>query len=508
MNRLITTRWLLLLSLLLAGATGLAAGEDDAFPRLGLEQALAEALASHRDAERARLALQEARLDRLESRLRLAPRLSLQLVAPSMLDTRNEIWIGQGDSARLVRVDWQQRRDSGTLLLSGESPLGTTLEAGADVWHRSSETGSFDEEYGRTYRFGLRQDLLPRRTLWGDLQESEREADQAELEALEALAEFRHRAAGQFLDVLRAQQGLELARQDGGVSRANWERAQARFAAGLIAESDYLKVELEDLQLQAAFQSDSLALSLQERDLARLLGRSAPLPRLDENLSAAPGPPAREELERALEESNAGLARRRLEQIKLRRELRGKRLERLPELNLNLDWSWNEEQAEWSWRGDEPGLDRSLSLVLDWPLFTGGERTRAVRRAELALRRGELSLAELRESLVSALDRLWLEVEEQRLQAPLLERQLELATQDARISQERFQAGQITSQQLIDAERALSQARLRRLDLGIQVARTRLDLARLSGADRAEVRAELEQPQPERRNPASQRERP
>lgn len=491
-----TLRLLLLLVLLLRGVPGARAqSAPDSLagpPLLGLGQALDEALAHHRDAERARLSLREARLARAETLMRLTPRLDLQVLAPSLLQTRNEVWTGQGDSLRLVRVAWRQRREAGSLRLSSELPLGTRLSLGTEAWHRSSSTASFDEEYGRSHSAGLSQELLPRRTLWGDVRESGREAAQAELEALEQLADFRHRAAGLFLDVLRAQQGLELARQDRRVSHDNRERAHGRFQAGLIAESDYLKVELEDLQLEAAFQSDSLSLSLQERELLRLLGRGeGSPPRLDPRLPDSPEPPARDSLARAVEACNAGLARQRLEQLKARRALWRSRLDRLPEVRLELDWSWNEESPEWSWRSEDPGRDRSLQLQVDWPLLAAGERDRAVRRARLALRRAELGTAELREELLATVDRLWLELEEQRLQTPLLERQVELAVQDARISQERFQAGQITSRELIDAERALSQARLRRLDLLIQAARTRRDLARLSGSDRVEVRAAL-----------------
>jgi outer membrane protein TolC len=462
--------------------------------RLTLEQALREALAAHRDARRARLSLRAARLARAESLLRLAPRLELSLRAPTLDESQSEYWSSQGDSLRLVRVDWSQRRESGGLALSQELPLGGRLGLGADWWHRRSDTGSFTEGRGGAWSASLSQELLPRSTLWGDLREGGREAGQAELEALEELADFRHRVATVFLGLLRGQQGLELARQDLEVSRGNRERSQARLDAGLIAESDYLKVELEDLKRRAAFQEDSLALALDGRELLRLLGRGGEAaPELDARLDSIAGAepdPAR--AWEALRGGHAGLLRQRLETLKARRDWLRARLERLPSLRLEADWTWREEGEDWIWTPDHPRLDRSLGLALGWPLFAGGERARAAERAGLALRRQELREGELEESLRAELDRLLLRRDGQRARRPLVERQVELAERDARISQERFQAGQITSQDLIDAQRALSLARLALLELAVQEAQAGLDLARLAGTDRETVRGELE----------------
>jgi outer membrane protein TolC len=452
-------------------------------PLLGLEQAWREALSGHRDAERARLDLEELRLERQAALLRLAPRLQLSLSGPGILETRNEVWTGSGDSLRLTRVAWRQRREAGGLSLNTELPLGTSLSLSADGWRRSSSTGSFADEVGRSLGAVLRQDLLPRATLWGDLEESARETEVAGREIRDQLAGFRHRVALAFLDALRGQQGLELSRRDREVSRANLERAKGRFEAGWIAESDFLKVELEDLQQQAAFQSDSMDQAVRELALCHLLGRTPPLPPLDPLLPELAVPPHRDSLEHAVDELSAALARRRLEEAKARRARRSSSLDRLPELSLELGWGRGSEGPDWD-SLDEPVLDRSATLRLDWPLFAGGEKSRARERAGMTLRRAELALEETREHLRQEADRLWREWEEVRVQAPLLERQVELAQKDADISQERFQAGQITSQLLIDAERALSQARLRRLDLALREARVRLDLARLAGTDR------------------------
>jgi len=456
---------------------------------LGLDEAVTLALDSHRDAQLARLALRQARMERLESRLRLAPRLDLMVAAPTLLDSRNETWTTQGDSLRLVWVDWNQRRESGALRLGQDLPFGTRVDLDADLWHRRSETGSFKEEHGGAWSARVRQSLLPRQTLWGDMALGEREADQAELEALDQLAALRHRVAQAWLDQLLRQESLGLARQDLDLALASRQRAAARLAAGLIAESDYLKVELDELRLRTSFQADSLQARRSAQDLLRLLGvGSSESPLLAAELPPMGALPPLDSLKQRLLREHAGLSGQRLELWKARRVLRRQQVARLPEVELDAAWTWREEADEWRWKPDVPRLDRSLSLSLTWPLFAAGAPGRAVEVARMDLRRKDLQQQDLAEQLEARLEQLWLQAESQRMRQPLLERQLSLARQDAEISRQRFQAGQITSRELIDADRALSLLRLEELQARLDMLRTRLEIERLTGADRQLVR--------------------
>ncbi len=456
--------------------------------RLGLDQALSLALEKHRDARLARLALDEARLARLESRLRLAPRLDLEVAAPTLLDSRNETWTPQGDSLRLVWVDWNQRREGATLRLGQDLPFGTRVDLDADVWHRQSSTGSFTEGHGGAWSVRVRQSLLPRKTLWGDMALGEREADQAELEALEQLAELRHRVALAWISLLLRQESLVLSRQDLELAVSSRERAAARLAAGLIAESDYMKVELDELRLRSSFQADSLEGRRGARDFLRLLGQPPDLsPVLEATLPALDPLPPLESLKAALSRDHADLAARRLEKWRARRELRRQQMSLLPELDLDLAWTLREEDAQWLLMPEDPSLDRSLRLDLAWPVFTAGASGRALERARIAMKRQELQTEALQESLEGRLEQLWLQAETQRLQQPLVERQLDLARKDADISRLRFQSGQITSRELIDADRALSRLRVEDLQARLDMWRTRLELERLTGQDRAHV---------------------
>lgn len=467
--------------LLLLCALSLQAATPDS---LELETARRLALESHRDATRIRLLLRELGLLSQERRLQLLPRLDLNVTAPSIDDSRNEVWIGDS-LQQLVWLDWNQRRESADLQLSAELPLATQAGLSSRAYHRDSDTQSFPEEYGNSWRAWITQDLIPRRTLHGDLQESGRELELLKLEALDELARFRHRVAEAYRDLLLAQGSLGLSRADLESSRLNLENAQGRFQAGLIAESEYLRVEVDALGRESSFVTDSVQVRRQEEDFARLTGldldRLPPLAGLGERRPIELG---LDELKARLLADNTSILRQEQRRISLQRDRNQAKLDRLPELELSASWSWLREGDDWDWDPAQARLNRSLRLDFSWALFDRLEKRRALERSRIALRRADLDRDELLESLDAQLESLWNRRGELLRLQPLKERQTELAARDAEITLERFDAGLVQSQDLIDAERTLSASRLDRLRLAIDLARVDAELARITGLDR------------------------
>ncbi len=485
-------RALRLLALITLSLSGMAASfQPDS---ISMDEAIQQALSSHRDAERARLLLREAELFAQERLMTLAPRLNLNLTAPSIDDSRNEVWVGDS-LQQLVWVDWNQRRESADLALSTELPLGARAGLGSSAYHRKSDTGSFPEEYGNSWTAWVTQDLIPRRTLLGDLAESGRELRLLKLEALDELAAFRHEVAAAYRDLLLGQRSLALGRAELDAGRLNMESAASRFNAGLIAESEYLRVEVEQLGREATFVSDSIRVRRQEESFARLTGypedatpRLKPLPALEErDWSLA-------ELEDLLRQQNTRLLRQEHRRAQLERARREALIDRLPELELSASWSWVREGDDWDWNPDGTVLNRSLRLNLAWALFDGFAARRTHERSRIALRRNLLDRQALLEDLEAQLDELWNRRGELLRTLPLRQRQTELAERDAAITLERFEAGQVNSRDLIDADQTLSAARLNRLRLEMDLARVEAEIERLVGLDRLALVKDLEAP--------------
>jgi outer membrane protein len=489
MNSLHRPVMLLACGLLLAPSPAVAEG-------LGLEDAVRHALAASREAQRTRIAWQEARLAARSVRLRLVPTVALRVTAPERQDTSSEVY--DEASGRWIWTDWNLVRESAGLELRAELPLGTALRLGADGYHRDSRTGSYSEETSTRWSASFSQSLIPRGTLQGDLLEAGREVRQRRLEAADALADLRHRVVREYYGLLRDQLAAELARIDLETSRDNFLESRRRYEAGLISESDDLKTELEALQQQAAWLADSLALAERGRGFRRLLQLPGTEPlELVRELPATP-----EVLEtdpaalQAELEGNSRLLRQRVEELKARRDLRIRRLARLPELEISGSWSRQRLDEEFVWNPSDGTLNRSLRLDLSLPLFDRLEARSQERLARLQLRRQRLGVDELREDLQAELDELLSRLLRLEQLQPLRERRVELAERDILISRERYATGLILSRDLIDAERALSLARLERLDNRIGLVLAAAELERLTGRDRRQLEAWLEEERP------------
>ncbi|MEX2466852.1 MAG: TolC family protein [Gemmatimonadota bacterium] len=176
-----------------------------------------------------------------------------------------------------------------------------------------------------------------------------------------------------YLDVLAARAQQDAARRREEALQAESERARRTVASGSAAELEALRASaaLEEARADAA--TSGARRELAERSLARLIGRPADAvvgrPLTDVRLAESVGDPVRSgshpELARALEAVRAAEAR-----------VGEQRAARLPRLDVTaglLDYGTATGGHTTEWQA---------GVAVTWPLFTGGARTAAVRRAE------------------------------------------------------------------------------------------------------------------------------
>jgi outer membrane protein TolC len=482
MSRPIT--WTIALLLVFAPGVTCRAGDAPADTLyLDLARCVERALGGHREGERVRLGQRENRLDRLDARLRLMPALRLSGTLPGITDSEDELWNAGLQVYERTRIKTERR--SGSLSLGTELPLGTVIEASSFVGWRESDTGSFLTRWSTNYSLGIRQQLLGPTWLWDELAREAGERRLAVLRVGEQEAEFRHRVAREYYALLQARLGLGLARTGLREAESSLDLSRRKYGAGIIGESDFLKSELEVLDRRSRFASDSLALELEEREFRSLVGVSPGQPfSLD---ATVPLPEPVMDLDHQLSlarERSLALAEQRLSLAQNHRSRRQAFMSILPTVQLELDWSQSIQDSTRSFRLSEAELFRTLSLRLDWGLWDWGRKSRALQRARISERRGQLALAERDETLEQQVRSQFNRIRDLQAQLPLRSRQLELASRDHQISQERYTAGLITSQELIDAERTLSSVRLQELAGRISLVLEVAALERLTGADR------------------------
>ena len=450
---------------------------------LSLDEAIDRALGSHREGERVHLGLRENKLDRSDLHLRLLPRIRVQGVLPGITDSRAELWNSSLQVYEETRIKTERR--SGTLSLSTELPFGTTVDASSYLGWRDSDTDSYLTRWSTNYSLSVSQQIFGARWLWDDLRQESRSLRLSQLQVSEQEAAFRYRVVQAYYALLQARLGLDLGRTGLRESEGSLELARRKYGAGIIGESDFLKSELENLERRSSFASDSLALQLQEEDFRKLVGLPTEQAFILNATVPEPSPSldvdAQLELARqqslSLLESRDALSAATRSRREAWRSL-------LPAVDLALSWDQSIQDSTRNLSMADADLFRTVTLRLNWALWDWGRNTRALQRMRIRERRQQLAFDESVENLERQVRSQLNRILELQAQLPLRARQLDLALRDHQISQQRFETGQITSQDLIDAERTLSSVRLQELSARINLVLQVAALERLTGADR------------------------
>lgn len=109
--------------------------------------------------------------------------------------------------------------------------------------------------------------------------------------------------------------------------------------------------------------------------------------------------------------------------------------------------------------GPVPTLGFFVDATLNIPVWDWGIRRSKVRQAELKKEQANLELSSAQRTLIRNLRGFYDEAQVSRQQVDLLRRAVDLASESLRLNTLRYQAGEATILELVDAETALTQAR-------------------------------------------------
>lgn len=218
-----------------------------------------------------------------------------------------------------------------------------------------------------------------------------------------------------YYDVLRTQMALDLARRAVEQSQAQLESTRFRHSQGMLSDVDLLAAESQLATAEADLNKAQAGLKGARMQLNRIMGREleAPFELVDEF--------AYEPVAISLEEALAGA-------VKLRLELQRAR--------------------------DTLAL-REKELAVSDPAYTP---PLTVKKAELAVKRARLELEETETSILLEVRQNYQAAKEGEARIPIQQKNLTRAKESLRITEARYNAGVITSVDLIDAQRAAFQA--------------------------------------------------
>ncbi len=239
-----------------------------------------------------------------------------------------------------------------------------------------------DEQTSTGFSLNLQQSLYNSEN-WAQADAAEATVVQAEADYEAARQDLIVRVTEAYFDILSAQDNVEFTQAEKNAIGRQLEQAKKRFEVGLIAITDVKEAQASyDLSLS----SEILALNgldNAKEALQLIIGEPLiePLSILGEKVDLTIPEPASGEawVERSLQ-NNLGLASAQAALKAANENRKIARSGRKPTVNLNANYQDNSIDSDQN--GDFDTDDLTLSIQLDYPLYTGGRTSSAILQAE------------------------------------------------------------------------------------------------------------------------------
>jgi len=315
-----------------------------------------------------------------------------------------------------------------------------------------------------------------------------RRAEEAEV-AARAKVEITRR--GLAATVTRAYYALLSAQRKYATSQQALDDAKRYFAisqnlerGGEVAKSDTVKADLQVAAQEQAFREAKLAMENARLDLAVMLFQDFDQNfNLVDDLALAPSLPALTEIQTMAERQNPDLQAANSALRGAGLDVKLARQAYLPSLTADLAYgieanafALHSTVAADPQKGPVPNLGYFLTVSLNVPVWDWGSRSSKVRQAVLKRNQASVELSATQRTLIRNLQGFYQEAQTAREQVDSLQRSVDLASESLRLNALRYQAGEATILELVDAQSTLIQARNAAVD---GLSRYRLAVANL-----------------------------
>lgn len=274
-------------------------------------------------------------------------------------------------------------------------------------------------------------------------------------------------ARGLVVTVVQAYYGLEAAQAKVGSMQAANDEAQ-RFLdlsrkfeqAGEVAHSDVIKAQIQANDQQRALQDAQLAAQNARLNLAVLL-----FPNffqdftLADDLGVPPPLPPLTEVQDLAGKNNPELQAAFAAMDVANHEVSVARAAHLPTLVLDYLYGIDANQFA-TYNGDIRNLGYAATATLNIPVWHWGAIESRVKQAELQQHQAKVELSAAQRQAVADLQSFYGEAQTARSQLDLLQNSADLAAESLRLTNLRYQAGEATALEVVDAQNTLTQARV------------------------------------------------
>lgn len=296
-------------------------------------------------------------------------------------------------------------------------------------------------------------------------------AEYRKVEAAEALARAKSEIAarGLVVTVVQSYYGYVVAQRKYATAQKSASEAdhflsisQKLQSGGEVANSDVIKAQIQDQQRKRDLEDALLAMNKSRLDLAVLL-----FPDFNQNFSVVddlrlPEPlPGFAEVQAAATKNNPEIRAALASLRQSDQEVKVAWTAMLPA--LGLDYFYGIDANQFAVNGPAPDRLRNLgyaaTATLQLPIWNWGAGYSKVKQADLRRQQAHVELSFAQRELLANLRSFYDEVETARAQVASLTQTAELASDSLRLTTLRYQAGEATVLEVVDAQNTLTQAR-------------------------------------------------
>ena len=246
-------------------------------------------------------------------------------------------------------------------------------------------------------------------------------------------------------------------------TRRFFELTQKLEQGGEVAHSDVIKAQLTANDAQRAQREAELAMGRTHLDLAVLV-----FPSFNQNFSTvddlrlAPPLPPMQELEQQAKVKNPQLYAAMQSFRAAGYEVLASKAAYLP--SLSLDYFYGIDANRFATYSNTPegrirNLGYSAIATLNIPIWNWGAIHSKVRQSELRREQAQIELSAAQRKLIAGLRTLYAEADAARIQLDVLQQSADLAAQSVQLTLLRYQGGEATALEVVDAQNTLVTAR-------------------------------------------------
>jgi outer membrane protein TolC len=270
-----------------------------------------------------------------------------------------------------------------------------------------------------------------------------------------------------YYSLLAAQRKYATAQQAMDQARRYLQTSQSLERGGEVAHSDVVKAELQYTAQQQGFREAQLAMDQARLELAALMSNTVDVNfAIVDDLAAAPALPEFAEAQNLAARRNPEIraATSALQAAGL--DVTLARQAFLPSLTSDFVYgieanafALHSRVAAAPEKGVLPNLGYFFTVSLNVPVFDWGLRSSRVRQAVLRRNQANVELTAAQRDAIKNLQVYYREAQTAREQAESLRHSVDLATESLRLNELRYQAGEATILELVDAQTTLIQTR-------------------------------------------------